>query len=269
MRKLYPLLLAAALLAACNTRSDQPAVPGTEEAPVDQPPMIGYSIVNTYPHDTSSYTQGLQFHNGQLVEGTGRYGFSKLYRGNLADGRHLQEVKLDDRYFGEGITVFNNKIYQLTWKENKVFVYDAATLKKEQEFTWPYEGWGLTSNGRELIVSTGSSNLYFVNPQDFKVIRQLNVTGPNGPVSNLNELEWADGFVYANVYLQDVIVKIDPATGKVVGYLDLEDLLKKTNKSTDARHEDVLNGIAYDSTKKVFYITGKLWPALYEIRLSK
>ena len=163
--------------------------------------------------------------------------------------------------------MLNNKIYQLTWQEHKVFVYDAASFKKEKEFDWTYEGWGITTDGRQLIVSTGGSNLYYVNPETFKVERTLGVSDNNGYVSNLNELEYVDGFIYANIYNTDLIVKIDPATGSVTGRMDFTDLLQKTNQPIYP-NKDVLNGIAYDPGKKSFYITGKRWPALYEIKLN-
>ena len=187
----------------------------------------------------------------------------------------MQHIKIssDSSVFGEGITVFNNKIYELTWKTHKVNVYDLSTFKKINEINWPFEGWGLTNNGKVLIVSTGSSNLYFVDPNTFTILKQVNVTDNNGPVSNINELEYVKGFVYANVYETDNIIKIDPETGNVVGRLDCSNILSKSGMTLNPSEYSettgyVLNGIAYDSLKNNFYITGKQWPVLFEIKLN-
>jgi glutamine cyclotransferase len=251
---------------ACNNNTDQPVV---DVNTVPPPPAINYSVVNIYPHDTASFTQGLVWYNNSLYEGTGYRGFSKLLKVNLKDGKATKALSLDAVYFGEGITILDNKIYQLTWEEHKVLVYDATIFKKINEFVWPSEGWGITHNGKELLISTGSSNLYVVNPADFKILRTIAVNDNNGPVANLNELEFVKGFVYANIWQSDYIVKINPADGKVVGRIDCSGLLYKNSIPFDERHKDVLNGIAYDSVKNSFYITGKWWPALFEVKLSE
>ena len=228
---------------------------------------ITYNIIASYPHDTSSFTQGLIWKDGMFYEGTGLEGHSKLALVDKATGVARQTVKLGNDIFGEGITMLDNKIYQLTWKNNKVYVYDAKTFAKLNEFAWPHDGWGLTDNGKELIVSTGSSTLYYVDPATFKVIREVQVMDNNGPMGNLNELEYVKGFIYANIYLTDYIVKIDPQTGHIVGKMNLGGLLQKSGKVIiDDGHGLVLNGIAYDSAKDVLYITGKKWPLLFEIK---
>jgi glutaminyl-peptide cyclotransferase len=240
---------------------------GTDNNASSAPPAMSYSVVNIYPHDTSSYTQGLIWFNNSLYEGTGLEGFSKLKKVDLKTGKAQQEISIDKSLFGEGITILNDKIYQLTWENNKVLVYN-MNLKKIQEFNWPYQGWGLTNNGSQLIISTGGSNLYFVDPTNFKIQKMVAVTDNNGPVGNLNELEYVKDVVYANIYETDYIVKIDPETGKVIGKLDVADILIKNNITIDPAHKDVLNGIAYDSAKNSFYLTGKWWPALFEVKLN-
>ncbi|MEP6467944.1 MAG: glutaminyl-peptide cyclotransferase [Parafilimonas sp.] len=258
------------IFSACNTK--QPAGDNNVDNGNPPPPLINYSIVKVYPHDTSSYTEGLELVNNNLYESGGNYGTSKLVEKNL-DGKIEKSIKLDSTYFGEGISVLNNKIYQLTWQEHKVFVYDASTFQKINELTWPYEGWGMTNNGKDLIISTGSSNIYFVDPENFKIVNQISVSDNYGPVSSVNELEYVNGFLYANVYQTDHILKIDPQTGNVLGVLDMAGILQKSGMNYNAQNYpgtngNVLNGIAYDSTKKVFYITGKMWPAMFEIKLN-
>lgn len=260
------LLLFTVLFSSCKENTSENKEPVVNQV-IQAPATINYSIVKVFPHDTSSYTQGLFWHNNKLYEGTGWYGEGKILTTDLASGKTERKVTIGNNYFGEGITLLNNKIYQLTWQEHKVFVYDAVSFKKEKEFDWTYDGWGLTTDGKQLIVSTGGSNLYYVNPETFKVERTLGVSDNNGYVGNLNELEFVDGAIYANIYNTDLIVKIDPATGSVTGRMDFTDLLQKTNQPIYP-NKDVLNGIAYDPGKKSFYITGKRWPALYEIKLN-
>jgi glutaminyl-peptide cyclotransferase len=268
--KLFLFCCLLFIFSACNT--NQPAGDDVTDNENPPPPLINYSIVKVYPHDTSSYTEGLEWVNNNLYESGGNYGKSKLVQKSLDDNIE-KSVHLDSTYFGEGISILNNKIYQLTWREHKVFVYDASTLKKINELTWPYDGWGMTNNGKDLIISTGSSNLYFVDPNNFKILKQVSVSDNYGPVSMVNELEYVNGFIYANVYETDEILKINPQTGNVLGKIDLSDLLQKSGMNYNPQNYpgsngNVLNGIAYDSTKKVFYVTGKMWPALFEIKLN-
>lgn len=270
--KLYPLLIAVVLISSCGDDENEQRDATNNSAAIPAPANLNYSIVKIYPHDTSSYTQGLIWHNNTLYEGTGLKGESRLMKVDLASGKHKQKIDLAKEYFGEGITIFNDKIYQLTWEEHKVFVYDLNTFKKIKEFDWSMQGWGLSHNGKQLIVSTGDSNLYFVNPETFAIERTLGVYDNNGYLADLNELEYVNGSIYANVYGKEWIAKINPETGLVEGRIDLTNVLQKTNQSFDEEmyiaNGFVLNGIAYNAATNSFYITGKKWPALYEIKLN-
>jgi len=268
MRKIVYAAFVLAIAAACNNEKPADDSNNTGSASIPAPIAVNYNIVSSFPHDTSSYTQGLTWVNNALYESTGLEGHSKLMKIDLKTGKPQQEVKLANEIFGEGITLLNGKIYQLTWMNHKVYVYDANTLQKVQEFNWDNQGWGITHNGTDLIISTGSNNLYFVDPNTFAIKNVLGVFDNNGPVGNLNELEFIDGAIYANVYTTDYIVKIDPANGHVTGRLDMTGLLEKSGKTADKEGGNVLNGIAYDSTRKSLYITGKKWPLLYEVKLQ-
>ncbi|HQW83859.1 MAG TPA: glutaminyl-peptide cyclotransferase [Ferruginibacter sp.] len=268
MRK-YSVIALLAILAACNNNgSDEFIDNSVKPVPV---PAISYSIIAEYPHDTSAYTQGLEFHNGKLYEGTGDFETSSLRITDALTGKvEKKHMMGTDSIFGEGITIFNKKIYQLTWESNIVYVYDINNLDMPiKTFKWPYEGWGLTNNGTDLIISDGTANLYFVNPDDFRLKSTINVSDNSGPIDNLNELEYVDGFVYANIYQTDNIIKIDPASGHVVGKMEFPGLKEKyfADKNIPGR-TDVLNGIAYDSTRKTFFITGKRWPKMFELRMN-
>jgi len=259
------LFLFLSLIAACSN----PDTPATPETPGTKPTSksLGYSIIREYPHDTSSFTQGLTFYKGELYEGTGEYGQSKLMKVDLNTGKVRKSISLDKQFFGEGITFWGDSIFQLTWQEGKVFVYDAASFKKLTEFPLNTEGWGITTNGKELIVSDGSSNLYFYDPASFKLLRNQGVYD-NGELSyNLNELEFIDGFVYANQWNMPYILKIDPASGNIVGKIDLGIMWQRI-RAIDP-NADVPNGIAYDSVTKKTYITGKRWPSLFEVQISQ
>lgn len=267
MKKLLIFVSTVAIFAACNNNSSSDTEAVTTTNTIPPPANISYNIVGTFPHDTSSFTQGLIWQNNALYEGTGLEGHSKLMKVDIKNGKSSESVSLDPSLFGEGITMLNNKIYQLTWQNHKVYVYDANTFKKLKELNWEHDGWGLTNNGTDLIVSTGESNLYFVDPETFKVKKIVSVTDNNGPVGNLNELEYVDGVVYANIYLTDYIIKIDPANGHILGKIDLSGLLTKAGKHVDTEEGYVLNGIAYDSTKKSLYVTGKKWPLIFEMKV--
>ncbi|WP_300603236.1 glutaminyl-peptide cyclotransferase [Niabella sp.] len=237
---------------------------------------IDFSIVHTYPHDTSSYTQGLVVYKGRMYEGTGgnetnvvSSKLSRLLETDINTGKILRSLELGKKYFGEGITILNDTIYQLTWKEHTVFVYDLH-FKKLREFPVPTEGWGLTNNGTELIVSDGTSNLYFYEPQTFRLLRTLPVSLNGDLINSINELEFIDGMVYANQWEQPYIFSIDPVSGRVAGKIDLTPAWEKIRKIaplTDSLN-DVPNGIAYDADTKKIYITGKKWPELYEVQLG-
>lgn len=266
--KKFLAVLSIVFVVACNNNKDNNAATSVEDNSNPPPPTINYSVVKMYPHDTSFFTEGLIWYNNHLYESTGMENESRLVKTDLTNGKILQEYKMLPSDFGEGIAILNNKIYQLTYQENKVYVYDLNTFKKIQEFNWPYEGWGMTTDGKQLIISTGSSNLYFVNPDNFKIVNTVSVTNNYGPVGKINELEYVNGFIYANVWFENTILKIDPQSGKVVGQLDMSNLVRNSGITLGDPNEDVLNGIAYDSTKNALYVTGKRWPALFEIKLN-
>jgi glutaminyl-peptide cyclotransferase len=265
MKQLFSLLVLALGLAACNNNNPESGNSNSAAA-IPAPAILNYTVLNIYPHDTSSFTEGLLLHEGKLLESTGNKGRSKLLEVDIKTGKIKKSIKLADDYFGEGITVLNGKIYQLTYQEHKVFVYDLNFKKLPQEFEWPYEGWGMTTDGKSLIINTGGSNLYFVNPETFKIERTLGVTNNNGYVSNINEMEWVDGAIYANIWQTNEIIKINPQTGLVEAKADFTDILKKQNIPDSSA--EAFNGIAYNSASKTFYVTGKWWPALFEIKFN-
>jgi glutamine cyclotransferase len=227
-------------------------------------PVYTYNIVNTYPHDPDAFTQGLVFEDGILYEGTGRFGHSTLRRVELETGAILQIRDLADQFFGEGITIYGDRIIQLTWQSNVGFVYDKDSFELLQQFNYSTEGWGITHDGEHLIMSDGTSTLHCLDPQTFEEISQLEVFDNNGPVTRLNELEYIQGEIYANIWQTDRIARISPETGRVVGWVDLEGLLTAEDRSEPV---DVLNGIAYDADTDRLFVTGKLWPKLFEIEL--
>ena len=227
-------------------------------------PVFGYKIINIFPHDPEAFTQGLVFHQGALYEGTGLSGKSTLRKVDPETGRPLQMVQLPDQYFGEGITLWENKIIQLTWKSGIGLVYDRKTFRLLKRFNFFTEGWGITQDGKQLIMSDGTSFLYFWDPHSFKEMKRIQVHDRGIPIARLNELEYIKGEVFANVYPTDRIVRISPQTGQVTGWIDLQGLLSAKDR---ARPVDVLNGIAYDARKDRILVTGKYWPKLFEIRL--
>jgi glutamine cyclotransferase len=228
-------------------------------------PVYGYEVVKVYPHDREAFTQGLLFRDGVLYESTGLNGKSSLRKVQLETGKVLQQVPVDARYFAEGLTDWGTRLVQLTWNTNIGFVYDLASFKQQQTFSYTGEGWGLARDDRRLIMSDGTSTLRFLDPQTLKVTGQVQVTDGNVPVRDVNELEYVDGQVYANVWLTDRIAIISPDTGRVTAWLNLAGLMSKSGLSGDA----VLNGIAYDAPRKRLFVTGKLWPSLFEIRIRR
>lgn len=267
MKKFFPVLSLFGLIACKNgdkNGGDGPQVP-------DAPKIMNYSIISAFPHDTSSYTQGLLIYKGGLYEGTGNYGKSKLMKVDLKTGKAEQQISLDPKFFGEGITILNDTVYQLTWREKKVFVYTVSDLKKVKEFDLGHDGWGLTNDGKSLIASNGSSTLYYYEPATFKLLKTQDVTEAGSLSYNLNELEFIDGFIYANQYEAPYILKIDPATGGIVAKADLSkqwDVVQQAMPHISPS-DIVPNGIAYDALTKKIYITGKWWPELYEVQFSQ
>jgi glutaminyl-peptide cyclotransferase len=247
--------------------------PGSPKAVINNntayvtPDTLKYSINKTYPHDTSSFTQGLIIYKGKLYEGTGENGRSKLLEVDLTTGKVLRQISLDKKYFGEGITILNDTVYQLTWQNKVVFAYTLKEFKKIKEFPINTEGWGITTDGKNLIVSDGSSNLYFYDPSTFRLLRTQGVTDAGSLAYNMNELEYIDGYIYANQWQLPYIYKINLGNGQVVAKINLNEVWERI-KSKD-QQADVPNGIAYDTATKKIYITGKLWPELYEMQFNQ
>lgn len=221
-------------------------------------PIYAYKVINAYPHDKKAFTQGLIFEGGYLYEGTGQYGSSTLRKVELETGKVVQIYKLPPQFFGEGITIYKNQIIQLTWQSHIGFVYDLKSFDLMREFRYSTEGWGITHDGKRLIMSDGTAKLYFLDPETFKQIDQLRVRNAQGLVNMLNELEYIRGEIYANVWQENRIARISPKTGMVLGWIDLGGL---------CRWNGVLNGIAYDVESDRLFVTGKLWPYIYEIKL--
>jgi len=237
-----------------------------------KPVVYNYKIINSYPHDVNAYTQGLEYYNGFLYETTGRRGQSTLRKVEIKTGKVLQKVDLDKKYFGEGMTIFNDKIIWLTWENNKGFIYDLNTFKQEKEFSYnkSKEGWGLTHNNTELIKSDGSNKIWFLDPETQQEKHSIQAYTNKYAVGDLNELELINGKIYANKYQQNAIVIIDPNTGIVEGIANLRDLKVEMEKTQKLKAQDeVLNGIAYDKKNDRLFVTGKNWGKLFEIKLIK
>ena len=266
--------LLAFVVAACSPNQPEKK---TEQAPqenknIELVPMLSYTLVAKHPHDINSFTEGLLFHNGQLLESTGAPEYLSQTRSavgiaDLKSGEFKKKIEIDKKiYFGEGIIVMNNLLYQLTYTNQVAFVYDANTFEKKSQFNYANkEGWGMTTDGISIIMSDGTENLTYINPINFQSTKTIQVTENGFALEHLNELEFINGFIYANVWMTQFIVKIDPNTGKVVGKYDLDDLYR------DAKAKNInlleMNGIAYDKEADKIYITGKLWPYLYEIKI--
>jgi glutamine cyclotransferase len=295
MNRTINALIILSLLASCNNSSQKEAQAGGSDKTADNtPPLINYTVVRTLPHDTASFTEGLLVHDGQLYESTGTEPDMPASRRSLfglldtTTGKIIPKAELDrKKFFGEGIVFLKDKVYQLTWKTKTGFIYDAKTFKKIGEFTFPArEGWGMTTDGVHLIMSDGSSNIYYLDPESsqpvkvsityadsntedktlntFRLAKILGVTDNNGPVSNVNELELINGFLYANQWESNYILKIDTSSGKVVGKLNLESLVGDAKTKFGGLAE--MNGIAYDAATGNIYVTGKLWRNIYQIK---
>ena len=280
IQKVHLSALLVLFLTACgNSAGGDEAKQETVSSGVPAPVSLAYTVLNAYPHDTAAFTQGLELYKGSLMESTGLMGRSSLRKVEIKTGKILSTIQLNDAVFAEGITILRDTLYQLSWQNHEVYVYD---IKKEPKkittLPWSGEGWGITNDGIQLIISDGSDKLYFVEPGTLKLKKVLSIRDQYGAVNNLNELEMIDGYVFANRWQYDYILKIDPSSGIVVGTLGMQDFLKKNSKkdlsyldkpgSTAQQSGAVLNGIAYDSEKKSIYVTGKLWPEIFEIRLQ-
>jgi glutaminyl-peptide cyclotransferase len=235
-------------------------------APVRKTPVYGYRIVHTYPHDRSAFTQGLEYRGGFLYEGTGLNGHSGIRKVELETGKVLQQVPLEQQYFGEGIALLDQRIIELTWRSQRGFIYDRDTFRRTGSFDYPGEGWGLTHDARQVFMSDGSAQIRVWNPSTLQEIRRFDVHDGGMPVESLNELEFVRGEIYANVWQTNRIARISPVDGRVSGWIDLTGLLTAAEIAEGA---DVLNGIAYDSLGDRLFVTGKLWPKLFEIRLVR
>jgi glutamine cyclotransferase len=229
------------------------------------PEVAGFKVVAAYPHDPASFTQGLAIEAGKLYEGTGLYGASTVRRVNLMSGRAEKQRALGERYFGEGIAILGGRLYQITWMNGAAVVYNLDTFEVERTMQYDGEGWGLTHDGKELIMSDGSATIRFRDPQTFAVTREIEVRDNGMPLAMLNELEYIDGEIWANIWYDDRIARISPADGKVLGFIDLSTLYPKSARGSEA----VLNGIAYDAAAKRLFVTGKNWPQLYEIEVTR
>jgi len=234
-----------------------------QQPPAAAMPMQGYQVVRVYPHDPNAFTQGLQYVNGVLYEGTGLNGRSSIRRVELETGKVLQRREVPPTHFGEGITVFNSDLFELTWQTHVAFVYDPTSFEPKKQFSYPGEGWGLTHDGTSLIMSDGSDELRYLDPATFAEKRRLKVTAAGAPLRNLNELEYVKGEIFANIWQTDYVVRIAPASGRVTAYIDLRGLLTPAERA----NTDVLNGIAYDEGRDRLFVTGKLWPKLFEIKI--
>ena len=256
--RLLAIVVLGILVAACT--------PSTRSAQTGPAPVYGYEVVNVYPHDPGAFTQGLVYHEGMLFEGTGRYGESDIREVELETGNVIRKREIADQYFGEGIALWDEELIQLTWRSHVGFVYDRETFARQREFSYPTEGWGLTHDGERLIMSDGSSALFFLNPETLERTGRVQVEDDGEPIDQLNELEHIDGKVYANVWQTDRIAIIDPDSGRVTAWIDLPGLLDPADRTP---RTDVLNGIAYDAENDRLFVTGKYWPKLFEIDLVR
>ena len=258
-------MMAALALTSCGKPlADQgPSIPPLPAAAAVA--HYSYDVVAVWPHDREAFTQGLVFRNGSLLESTGLNGHSSLREVDVKTGRILKQVGVSAQFFAEGLAVLGDRAYQLTWRNGQGFVYDADTFRREGEFSYVGEGWGLTTDGHALILSDGTSQIRFLDPATFRVVRTIEVTRDGKPLVWLNELEWIKGEIFANVWQTNEVVRIDPVTGQVRGVIDFSGLLGPEDRGPQT---DVLNGIAYDAASDRLFITGKNWPKIFEVRLK-
>lgn len=258
------IMLTVGGLAWIRSGSDTPVKSASIDKPAEAA-QVSYEVVNSFPHDPTAFLQGLVWHDGFLYESTGLEGRSTLRRVEFPSGKVIKMTRLDPDLFGEGLALVGNRLIQLTWTTGKGLIYDRDSFSRIGEFTYDTEGWGLAFDGQNLIMSDGSNVLTYLDPQSFKPVKKLSVTMNGRPARQLNELEFIEGEIWANVWQSDLILRIDPATGRVTSYLDLKNLLPPQMRRGG---EDVLNGIAYDAAQKRIFVSGKLWPRLFEIRLK-
>lgn len=261
MNRIFPPLIFLILVACPAFLTGQTSYPANSHAT----PLYTYTVVHAFPHDTSAFTQGLAYHDGFLYEGTGRSGQSSLRKVRLETGEVLRRVNLAPEFFGEGIAILNDKVFQLTWTSGVAFEYNLSDFHRLRKFSFSGEGWGLASNGRELFLSDGSSEIRVLDPETFHMTQRIKVHDGSVVVDQLNELEFVDGQLFANVWHTNRIARISPQTGEVLGWIDLTGLLSSVYRLDS---EAVLNGIAYDPSGKRLFVTGKLWPSVFEIRLA-
>jgi len=228
------------------------------------PALYSYRVVKTYPHDRAAFTQGLEYRDGFLYEGTGMTGRSSVRKVELATGRVVQKYDVPPPFFGEGITVLNQQILQLTWQSQTGFVYDKSSFRVLRSFNYPGEGWGFANDGKQIYMSDGTAEIRVWDPATLKETRRITVKDGATPVTQLNELEWVKGEIYANVWQTDRIARISPVNGRVLGWIDLSGIISKSERP---KSDAVLNGIAYDAARDRLFVTGKLWPKIFEIRL--
>jgi len=257
-----PRLLLSCVILLHLTGCDRNASP---DARASQIPIYTYDVVNVWPHDRAAFTEGLVFSDGVLWESTGLNGQSTLRKVDLKTGKVLKQVAVPPQYFAEGLTALNGRLFQLTWQNQKGFVYDLESFQLQRDFTYQGEGWGLTTDGHWLIMSDGTDQIRFLDPDTFEEKQRITVLANGQPVTRLNELEYIKGEIYANVWTTPYVVRINPATGKVVGVIDFTGLLAAQDRD---QNTDVLNGIAYDPKGDRLFVTGKRWPKLFEVRLK-
>ncbi len=258
--------LTAVTSCACAGDSDAEDTARHISAVQPEPRRLNVRVKEVLPHSRKTYTQGLEFHDGKLYESSGEYGLSFIEILSFPDLKTVKRTEVDDRFFAEGITVLNDTLYMLTWREHQVLLFDPATLDEIGRHTVYTEGWGITNDGHKLYMSDGSQYIYEIDPATFERKRRIAVTTPAGPVFNINELEWIDGRIWANVYGYNNMLIVDPATGYVEAIVECDGLLEPEDIK---RSTDVLNGIAYDPESKKIYVTGKRWPKMFEIELFR
>ncbi len=256
MKSFFRIAITLFAFSACNGKKHRETIPEKS---------IPYSVKKIFPHDIKAFTQGLTVADGTLFESTGQSG-SWIAEVDIATGSHDKKVILDKKYFGEGITILNNKIYQLTWQNHVGFIYDLKTFEKIKEFQYDYEGWGISSDGKNLMVSDGTSKIRFLDTLTFKSVRDVTVKDGGIEIDKLNELEYIDGFIFSNKWQTNYLLKINPLTGEVVGKMDLTALAEKIYPLNPSA--DVLNGIAYEKKSKLLLVTGKFWPALFALKMD-